>query len=83
MDFSIDGTVAQSARLTLALGESVWASKGSIIAYAAGLKWDLRVPGGLAGAFKRSLSGEGISLTSTTRRTTTGNGFQRHRAQGD
>ena len=63
MDFSIDGTVAQSARLTLGEGEAVWASKGSIIAYAAGLKWNLKVPGGLAGAFKRSLSGEGISLT--------------------
>lgn len=63
MDCSIDGTVAQSARLTLALGESLWASKGSIIAYAIGLKWGLKVPGGLAGAFKRSLSGEGISLT--------------------
>jgi uncharacterized protein (AIM24 family) len=61
--FTIDGTVAQSARLTLAEGETVWASRGSIIAYAAGLKWDLRVPGGLAGALKRSLSGEGISLT--------------------
>lgn len=63
MDFSIDGTVAQSACLTLAEDEVVWASKGSIVAYAAGLKWDVRVPGGLAGALKRSLSGEGISLT--------------------
>lgn len=63
MDFTIEGTVAQSARLTLAQGEILWASKGSMIAYAAGLKWDLKVPGGLAGAFKRSLSGEGISLT--------------------
>jgi uncharacterized protein (TIGR00266 family) len=63
MDFSIDGTVAQSARLTLAEGETVWASKGSIISYATGLKWDVRVPGGLAGALKRSLSGEGMALT--------------------
>lgn len=63
MDFSIDGTVAQSARLTLAEGETVWASKGSIISYATGLKWDVKVPGGLAGALKRSLSGEGIALT--------------------
>ncbi|MDP6580613.1 MAG: AIM24 family protein [Vicinamibacterales bacterium] len=62
MDFSIDGTVAQSARLTLAKSETVWASKGSIIAYASGLKWDVKVPGGLAGALKRSLSGEGITL---------------------
>ncbi len=63
MDFTIDGTVAQSARLALAKGETVWASKGSIIAYATGLKWDVKVPGGLAGALKRALSGEGIALT--------------------
>ena len=63
MDFTIEGTVAQSAHLALAEGATVWASKGSIIAYAAGLKWDVRVPGGLAGALKRSLSGEGIALT--------------------
>ena len=63
MNFTIEGTVAQSARLALAEGETVWASKGAIIAYAAGLTWDVRVPGGLAGAVKRSLSGEGITLT--------------------
>ncbi len=63
MKLTIDGTVAQSAELTLDSGESVWASKGSIIAYAMGLKWDVRVPGGLGGAVRRSMSGEGISLT--------------------
>jgi uncharacterized protein (TIGR00266 family) len=63
VDFTIDGTVAQSARLTLGAGETVWASKGSMIAYGTGLKWNVKVPGGLAGALKRSLSGEGISLT--------------------
>jgi uncharacterized protein (AIM24 family) len=63
VDIKLDGTVAQSARLTLAESETVWASKGSILAHAAGLKWDIRIPGGLTGALKRSLSGEGISLT--------------------
>ena len=63
MEFTIDGTVAQSARLILAKGETAWASKGSIISYATGLKWDLRMPGGLAGGLKRSLSGEGMALT--------------------
>ena len=53
MEFTIDGTVAQSARLTLARGDSVWASKGSIISYTMGVKWDVKVPGGLAGALKR------------------------------
>jgi uncharacterized protein (TIGR00266 family) len=62
MNFTIDGTVAQSARLALAEGERVWASKGTIIAYTTGLKWDVKVPGGLGGALKRSLSGEGIAL---------------------
>jgi uncharacterized protein (TIGR00266 family) len=63
VDFTIDGTVAQSARLALADGETVWASRGSIVAYTAGVKWDLKVPGGFASAVKRSLSGEGMSLT--------------------
>ncbi len=63
MNFSIDGTVAQSARLDLSKGEVVWASKGSIISFATGLKWDVKVPGGLGVALKRSLSGEGIALT--------------------
>ena len=49
MDFTIDGTVAQSARLVLAEGETMWASKGSIVAYATGLKWDVKVPGLVAG----------------------------------
>ena len=63
MEFTIDGTVAQSARLVLSKGESLWASKGSIISYAAGVTWTVRMPGGLAGGLKRSLSGEGIALT--------------------
>lgn len=63
MKFTIDGTVAQSARLEPAEGERVWASKGAIIAYDTGLKWDVKVPGGVTAALKRSLSGEGIALT--------------------
>ena len=63
MLFTIDGTVAQTARLVFDGGEFAWASKGSIISYTAGLRWDVRMPGGLAGALKRALSGEGLSLT--------------------
>ena len=63
MKCSIDGTVAQSASLTLGKHETAWASKGSIIAYASGVRWDVKIPGGLGGAVKRSLSGEGITLT--------------------
>jgi uncharacterized protein (AIM24 family) len=63
VEFSIEGTVAQTARLVFGADEYAWASKGSIISYTAGLRWDVRVPGGLAGALKRALSGEGLSLT--------------------
>ncbi len=63
MEFTIDGTVAQSVSLAFATGETIWASKGSIIAYTTGLTWDVKVPGGVAAALKRSLSGEGIALT--------------------
>lgn len=63
MNYRVDGSVAQSARMTLGEGEALWATKGSIISYSSGLTWELRVPGGLGGALKRSLSGEGISLT--------------------
>jgi uncharacterized protein (AIM24 family) len=62
MDTEIVGTVAQSVRLNLQKGESLWASKGSIIAYASGLEWDLKVPGGVSAAVKRAFSGEGMSL---------------------
>ena len=63
MDVTIEGTVAQSVRLEPARGESIWASNGSIVSHAPGLIWDIRVPGGLTGAMKRSLAGEGITLT--------------------
>lgn len=63
MQFEIDGTVAQSAKLVFEKSETAWASKGSIISYASGIEWDVKVPGGLGGAIKRSLSGEGITLT--------------------
>lgn len=63
MNFRIDGTVAQTARLTLEEDDTVWASKGSIIAYTTGLAWDVRLPGGVVGGLKRTLSGEGMTLT--------------------
>lgn len=63
MEFSIEGTVAQSARLTFERDEFAWSTKGGIISYTAGLRWDVRMPGGLAGGLKRMLAGEGLSLT--------------------
>lgn len=63
MDVMISGTVAQTAGFSLQRGDSLWASKGSIISHTTELEWNVRVPGGLAAGLKRSLSGEGISLT--------------------
>ena len=63
MEFTIDGTVAQSARLVFDRSDFAWATKGAIIAYTAGLRWNVRMPGGLTGGLKRALSGEGLSLT--------------------
>ncbi len=63
MRYDISGEIAQRARLEFDPGEFLWASKGSIVAYTPGLNWRLRVPGGLEGAFRRSLAGEGVSLT--------------------
>lgn len=63
MHYAISGEIAQSVRLEIAPGEFVWCSKGSLMALTPGIQWNLRVPGGLGGAVRRSLSGEGIALT--------------------
>ncbi|MBP1466872.1 TIGR00266 family protein [Candidatus Chloroploca sp. M-50] len=63
MEYTIVGTIAQRARLDFAPGEAVWLSKGALMAYSPGVEWRPRVPGGLGGALRRSLAGEGISLT--------------------
>jgi uncharacterized protein (TIGR00266 family) len=66
MQYSISGEIAQNVRLEFEAGESAWASKGSIMAYSRGIDWALRVPGGLGGAMRRSLAGEGVSLSFLT-----------------
>jgi uncharacterized protein (AIM24 family) len=63
MQLKISGEIAQTARLDFAPNEFVWASKGAIMAYSNGMQWSLRVPGGLGGAVRRSLAGEGLALT--------------------
>jgi len=63
MKYTISGEIAQSARLDIERGDEVWASKGSIMAHSPGIEWTLRVPGGLAGGARRTLSGEGVALT--------------------
>jgi uncharacterized protein (TIGR00266 family) len=62
MQYEILGESAQFARLTMSEGESCWASKGGIMSYAEGIVWRLRVPGGVAGAARRVVSGEGVAL---------------------
>ncbi|MFQ5612007.1 MAG: TIGR00266 family protein [Anaerolineae bacterium] len=63
MEYTIEGELAQVARMTFSAGETCWASKGSLMSMAPGVDWTLKVPGGIGGAVRRSLSGEGISLT--------------------
>lgn len=62
MEHEILGEFSQYARLTLEKGETCWSSKGGIMSYVDGLDWTLRIPGGVAGAAKRMLSGEGMGL---------------------
>ncbi|MCX7789058.1 MAG: AIM24 family protein [Chloroflexaceae bacterium] len=63
MHYTIAGEIAQFARLEFAPGESVWLSKGALMAYSDGVQWRPRVPGGLGGAVQRTLAGEGAALT--------------------
>ncbi|MEZ4835899.1 MAG: AIM24 family protein [Caldilineaceae bacterium] len=63
MQYRFSGEIAQSVRFDFEPGEFVWASKGSLMAYSPGVAWSLRLPGGLGGAVRRSLSGEGVTLT--------------------
>lgn len=63
MRHTISGEIAQRARLEFAPGEAVWLSKGALMAYSEGVQWRPRVPGGLGGAVRRSLAGEGVTLT--------------------
>ncbi len=62
-DITIDGVIAQSATITLNRGQTLWSSRGSLMAYSDGIDWSLKVPGGAGKAIGRALSGEGLSLT--------------------
>lgn len=66
MNYEILGEIAQVARLRLDRGDEVWASRGSLVSYTSAIDWQLRIPGGVGGAMRRSLSGEGISLLRVT-----------------
>lgn len=62
MEHRIVGEFAQYLKVTLGRGEACWAGRGSIMSHDAGITWSLRAPGGVAGAARRMLSGEGIAL---------------------
>lgn len=63
MNIQIQGELAQVAHLTLSAGETCWASKGALMSLDPDLPWTLKIPGGLGGAARRMLSGEGLALT--------------------
>jgi uncharacterized protein (AIM24 family) len=63
MKYSIEGDLAQLARICLNRGETCWSSKGSILTLEPKIRWSLKIPGGAGGAVRRALSGEGIGLT--------------------
>jgi len=62
MEYQLAGEIAQTAHLRIDRGERLWASKGALVSHGAGVEWDLKIPGGVGGALRRSLSGEGLSL---------------------
>ncbi|RIK40889.1 MAG: TIGR00266 family protein [Chloroflexi bacterium] len=66
MNYTIAGEIAQYVRLEFEPGDAVWTSKGSLMAYSQQVQWQLRWPGGAAGAVRRSLAGEGLALTYLT-----------------
>lgn len=60
--YQVVGEFAQYLQVTLDAREACWAGKGAIMSYENGIHWSLRAPGGVAGAARRLLSGEGIAL---------------------
>lgn len=65
-EISIDGVIGQTAAITLGAGQTLWCSRGSLLAYDSGIDWTLKVPGGAGKAVGRMMSGEGASLTHVT-----------------
>jgi uncharacterized protein (AIM24 family) len=63
---SVEGVIAQSARLQLKRGQSLWVSRGGLLAYTEGIDWQLRIPGNAGKALGRMLAGEGLALTYVT-----------------
>jgi uncharacterized protein (AIM24 family) len=62
----VTGSIAQTVRLGLGRGQTLWASRGCLLAYDDGIDWTLKIPGGAGKAVGRMMSGEGLSLTHVT-----------------
>jgi uncharacterized protein (TIGR00266 family) len=63
VEYTIDGELSQVVGLSFEAGETCWASKGSLITYSPEISWELKIPGGVGGAARRVLAGEGVTLT--------------------
>lgn len=63
MRYEIVGSLAQHVLFEFDREDQLWLSNGSIMSLTRHVEWNLQVPSGLSGALRRSLSGEGISLT--------------------
>jgi uncharacterized protein (TIGR00266 family) len=63
MQYEIGGEIAQSVRFRLDPTTPLWASRGSILSLDEHTRWRLRIPGGAGAAVRRTLAGEGLSLT--------------------
>ena len=61
--YELRGEIAQTVSVTLEHGQSMWASKGALMAYDEGVTWQLKIPGA---AVSRVLSGEGLSMSYVT-----------------
>lgn len=59
----ISGVIAQTASFVLRRGQSMWVTRGGLLAYSDAIDWTMRIPGGAEKALGRLLTGEGISLT--------------------
>ena len=63
MQYRIVGSLAQHVEFEFDRNDQLWLSNGAIMSHSRDVHWTLQVPSGLSGALRRSLSGEGVSLT--------------------
>lgn len=62
-DIEVQGVIAQTVGLTLDKGQTLWCSRGSLLAYSPEVDWTLKIPGGASKAMGRMMTGEGLALT--------------------